>query len=264
MMTILDEINAHKRLEVEKQKVSLPLDELKKHPAYNKSVPSLKAFLLSGEKTGIIAEFKRKSPSKGTIYEKAKPDAVVNEYEMAGASGVSVLTDTKYFGGTLNDLQKAASLLHIPVLRKDFMIDEYQVHEAKAYGAAVILLIAASISVEKIDQLAGLAHELGMEVLFEIHCEEELNKVSSNVDIVGVNNRDLKTFTVDINQSIKLAEKIPSQFMKISESGISNPETVKMLKTFGYQGFLMGENFMKETDPGEAFRRFVKKLKAHN
>jgi indole-3-glycerol phosphate synthase len=260
MMTILDEINAHKRLEVGKRKISDPVEKLIKFPSYNKAVPSLKASLQNNGKTRIIAEFKRKSPSKGIINGKAKPDAVVKEYEMAGASGVSVLTDTKYFGGTLDDLQQAASILKIPLLRKDFIIDEYQVHEAKAYGATVILLIAASLSAKETDRLAGLAHELGMEVLFEIHCEEDLAKVSPNVDIVGVNNRDLKTFTVDINQSVKLAEKIPSQFMKISESGISKPETIKLLKRYGYQGFLMGENFMEKTDPGLAFRNFVEKL----
>ncbi|MBN1925131.1 MAG: indole-3-glycerol phosphate synthase TrpC [Prolixibacteraceae bacterium] len=259
-MTILDEINANKRLEVERRKASIPVDELKKLPAYKKAVPSLKESLLSVEKTGIIAEFKRMSPSKGIINGKVKLDDVVSAYESGGASGISVLTDNKYFGGSLDDLQRATSLLNIPVLRKDFIIDGYQVHEAKAYGAAVILLIAASLSVEQVDRLALLAHELGMEVLFEVHSEKELAKVSSNVDIIGVNNRDLKTFKVDINQSVMLAEKIPADFLKISESGISNPETVKFLKKHGYKGFLMGENFMKEADPGMAFCNFVEKI----
>lgn len=260
-MTILDKINNNKRLEVEIRKASVPVGELKNHPAYNMPVPSFKASVLSENKSGIIAEYKRKSPSKGIINDKVNPEAVAKEYESYGASAVSVLTDTGFFGGTLNDLQKVSALLKIPVLRKDFMIDEYQVHEAKAYGASAILLIAASLSSVEVDRFALLAHELGMEVLFEIHNEEELKKVSPHVDVVGVNNRDLKTFNVDINQSIKLATIIPSQFLKISESGISNPETVKMLKTYGYQGFLMGENFMKEADPGAAFCNFVEKLK---
>jgi indole-3-glycerol phosphate synthase len=257
---VLDEINNNKRLEVEAAKSAFPLAELMKYPDYNKPVLSLKEFLLSPEKTGIIAEHKRQSPSKGIINENVKLEEVVKGYELAGASAVSVLTDQKYFGGNLADLKVTTELLSIPVLRKDFIIDEYQIHEAKAYGAAIILLIAASLTAEEVDRFAKLAHQLGMEVLFEIHSEEELSKISPHVDVVGVNNRDLKTFKVDIQQSVKLAKLIPEQFIKISESGISNPETVKMLKTHGYQGFLMGENFMKEANPGEAFKNFVKQL----
>jgi indole-3-glycerol phosphate synthase len=259
-MTILDQINEHKKIEVAAAKAAITVAELMEYPAYNKPVPSLKEFLLSPKRTGIIAEHKRQSPSKGIINGNVKLEQVVMGYEIGGASAVSVLTDEKYFGGTLADLKAATDLLNIPVLRKDFIIDEYQIHEAKAYGAAIVLLIAASLSVEEVDRFARLAHELGMEVLFEIHNEEELTKISSHVDVVGVNNRDLKTFNVDIQQSVKLAKLIPEQFIKISESGISDPETVKMLKTHGYKGFLMGENFMKETDPGEAFKKFVKQL----
>jgi indole-3-glycerol phosphate synthase len=259
-MTILDQINEHKQIEVAAVKAAITVAELMKYPSYNRPVPSLKEFLLSPEKTGIIAEHKRQSPSKGIINENVKLEQVVMGYEIGGASAVSVLTDTKYFGGTLADLKAATDILSIPVLRKDFIINEYQIHEAKAYGAAIILLIAASLTAEEVDRFAKLAHELGMEVLFEIHNEEELSKISSHVDVVGVNNRDLKTFKVDVQQSVKLAKLIPEQFIKISESGISNPETVKMLKTHGYQGFLMGENFMKEANPGEAFKNFVKQL----
>jgi indole-3-glycerol phosphate synthase len=257
---VLDEINNNKLLEVEAAKASVSISELIKSPAYNKSVPSLKESLLSPEKTGIIAEYKRQSPSKGIINGNVKLEEVVKGYELAGASAVSVLTDEKYFGGTLADLKVAANLLNIPVLRKDFIIDEYQIHEAKAYGAAIVLLIAASLTAEEVDRFAKLAHQLGMEVLFEIHNEEELSKISPHVDVVGVNNRDLKTFSVDIQQSVRLAKLIPEQYIKISESGISDPETVKMLKTYGYQGFLMGENFMKEANPGEAFKKFVIQL----
>jgi indole-3-glycerol phosphate synthase len=257
---VLDQINNNKRLEVEAAKAAVPLSGLMEYPAYNKPVPSLKEFLLSTGKTGIIAEHKRQSPSKGIINGNVNLEQVVTGYEIGGASAVSVLTDQKYFGGNLADLKTATDLLNIPVLRKDFIIDEYQIHEAKAYGAAIILLIAASLTAEEVDRFANLAHQLGMEVLFEIHNEEELSKISPHVDVVGVNNRDLKTFSVDTQQSVRLAKLIPEQYIKISESGISDPEIVKMLKTYGYQGFLMGENFMKETNPGEAFKNFVKQL----
>jgi len=258
---ILDQINADKRIEVAQAKALVSIAELMKYSSYNKPVPSLTEFLLNPEKSGIIAEHKRQSPSKGIINGNVNLAEVVKGYEEGGASAVSVLTDQKYFGGNLADLKEATSLLSIPVLRKEFIVDEYQIHEAKAYGASIILLIAASLTSEEVDRFAKLARELGMEVLFEVHNEDELLKVSDYVNVVGVNNRDLKTFKVDIQQSVELSTLIPEKFIKISESGISNPETVKMLKTFGYQGFLMGENFMKEANPGEAFCNFVQKIK---
>jgi indole-3-glycerol phosphate synthase len=257
---ILDQINADKRLEVAEAKAAVSVSELMKYPAYNKHVPSMTEFLLNPEKSGIIAEHKRQSPSKGVINGNVNLAEVVKGYEDGGASAISVLTDQKYFGGNLADLKEATSLLSIPVLRKEFIVDEYQIHEAKAYGAAIILLIAASLTAEEVDRFARLARELGMEVLFEVHNEDELLKVSDYVNVVGVNNRDLKTFHVDIQQSVKLSKLIPEKFVKISESGISDPETVKMLKIHGYQGFLMGENFMKEANPGEAFRNFVAQI----
>lgn len=257
-MTILDEINANKKTEVAAAKVKVSISELMRHPPYNKAVPSLKEYLLSTEKSGIIAEHKRKSPSKGVINANVKLEDVVKGYEQAGASAISVLTDENYFGGTLNDLKIASSLITIPVLRKDFIVDEYQIHEAKAYGAAVILLIAASLTTEEVERFAKLAHKLGMEVLFEIHNEKELSKISPYVDVVGVNNRDLKTFNVDTNRSVQLLTKIPTNFVRISESGISNPETVKELKKEGFQGFLMGENFMKENNPAKACSNFIR------
>ena len=260
-MTILDEINAHKRIEVEVQKAKVPFEELKKFPAYTKAVPSLKAHLLNTEKSGIIAEHKRQSPSKGIINGNVKLKDVVIAYEKAGASAVSVLTDSNYFGGNLDDLKEATELLSIPVLRKDFIVDEYQIHEAKACGASIILLIAASLTTEEVDRFAKLAHELGMEVLFEVHNEEELKKISPHIDVVGVNNRNLKTFKVDTGQSIKLSKLIPESFIKISESGISNPATIVELKMHGFQGFLMGENFMKENDPGLACKTFIEQIK---
>lgn len=257
---VLAQINENKRLEVEKAKANIPLHQLMEFPAYNKPVLSLKDFLLNPQKSGIIAEHKRQSPSKGIINANAKLSEVVRGYEKAGASAVSVLTDEKYFGGRLTDLEEAASILNIPILRKDFMIDPYQVHEAKAYGASAILLIAASLTKSEVDDLAKLAHDLGMEVLFEVHEKEELDKISPFVDVVGVNNRNLKTFEVDIMQSKLLANLIPENFVKISESGISRPETVRKLKSSGYQGFLMGENFMKMHDPGEACRLFIEAI----
>lgn len=257
-MTILNQINENKRFEVSAAVAKVSISELMRYPAYNKPVLSLKKFLRNPEKSGIIAEHKRKSPSKGIINANVQVEEVVKGYENAGASAISVLTDEKYFGGTLSDLEAVSKLVNIPVLRKDFIVDEYQIHEAKAYGAAVILLIAASLTTEEVDRFAKLAHKLGMEVLFEIHNEEELSRISPYVDVVGVNNRDLKTFNVDTNRSIELLTKIPANFVRISESGISNPETVKTLKNEGFEGFLMGENFMKENNPAEACSRFIK------
>jgi indole-3-glycerol phosphate synthase len=261
MFNILDQINHDKKIEVAAAKDRIPLEILKDYPAYHREVPSFKQFLLSPEKSGIIAEHKRKSPSKGIINSKVILEEVITGYEKAGASAVSVLTDEKYFGGSMADLQKATEILNLPVLRKDFIVDEYQVHEAKAYGASVILLIAASLTREEVDRFARLAHQLGMEVLFEIHNKEELEKLSEHVDVVGVNNRNLKTFKVDIHLSEELASLIPNKYLKISESGISNPETVKNLKGYGYKGFLMGENFMKEENPGKACCDFINQLK---
>jgi indole-3-glycerol phosphate synthase len=257
---VLAQINDRKRAEVAAAKINVPLQKLMNYPSYQQAVPSLKEFLLNPEKSGIIAEHKRQSPSKGIINASVNLHDVVSGYQKAGASAVSVLTDEHYFGGRLSDLEEAAKILQIPVLRKDFMLDSYQVHEAKAYGAAAILLIAASLTSGEVDTLAKLAHELGMEVLFEIHNPMELEKISPHVDVVGVNNRNLKTFEVDINQSKILANLIPVNFVKISESGISEPATIRELKNFGYQGFLMGENFMKTHDPGDACRLFIEEI----
>ena len=257
---VLDEINRNKRGEVAFRKLSMPVKELMTFQAYKKKVPSFSKFILSSNHSGIIAEHKRQSPSKGIINGKVNVQDVVLGYQKAGASAVSVLTDSKYFGGTIYDLTRAADVLDIPILRKDFIIDEYQIHEAKALGAAVILLIAASLKTEEVDRFARLAHKLGMEVLFEVHNEDELKKVSKHVDVIGVNNRDLKTFKVDIEQSIKLAKLIPDRYLKISESRISKPETVIELRKHGFQGFLMGENFMKDEIPGLACKMFIEQI----
>ena len=261
MMTILDEINNFKKTEVVLRKKLITIDELKSMPNYKREVPSLSDFLLSEKHTGIIAEFKRKSPSKDIINDHSSVSDVTTGYEKASVSAISILTDSKYFGGTIKDLEDAAKVVKIPILRKDFLVDEFQIYEAKAIGSSDILLIAASLSKAEINNFAHIARELGLEVLFEIHNESELEKISDYVNIVGVNNRDLKTFKVDINQSISLSGLIPDKYIKISESGISDASNIKMLKNYGFKGFLIGETFMKEKDPGEACLKFSELLK---
>ena len=259
-MTILDKIIEHKRIEVEKAKKSVSLNELMKYSHFDKQVPSLSEFLLSPEKSGIIAEHKRKSPSKGIINNKLKVEDVVAGYEKAGASAVSVLTDEEFFGGDTDDLIKAKEVLSIPVLRKDFIIDSYQVYEAKAIGASAILLIAAVLTPDEAKKLGSLANYLGMEVLMEFHDESELDRMNNYVNAAGINNRDLKTFKVDLQRSIELAEKLPANLPKVAESGISSPEDVRFLRSKGFTGFLIGENFMKTRDPGKACEEFVKEI----
>jgi len=220
----------------------------------------MKESLLNSE-SGIISEFKRKSPSLGWIHEDADVVDVTAGYSAAGASGISILTDLEYFGGTPMDLIAARQFITCPVLRKDFVIDEYQLFEAKAMGADVILLIAAALTVEQTLELAHKAHELGLEVLLEVHNAEEIGHANDYVDMLGVNNRNLKTFEQSIQTSFDLAALISDKFVKVSESGISKTETVKELRKVGYKGFLMGENFMKEENPAEALVRFIEGLK---
>ncbi|MGZ8538227.1 MAG: indole-3-glycerol phosphate synthase TrpC [Flavisolibacter sp.] len=261
-MNILDKIVAEKRLEVERKKSTTSLKELENGKYFNRKTLSLKEFLNDNNRTGIIAEFKRKSPSKGIINEKATVEQVTSAYAKYGASAISVLTDGPFFGGSLDDLLIARAQ-SVPILRKDFMVDEFQLYEAKAYGADVILLIAACLSPQEVKSLAGTSKKLGLEVLLEIHNEEELQHVCDEVDFVGVNNRNLKTFEVDINTSLELIHKIPSSKPAIAESGISDVETIVSLKQSGFKGFLIGENFMKSTDPGIAFAEFVQQLKSN-
>lgn len=261
-MNILDNIIASKRIEVEQKKEFLPVEELKIFPHYHSTCNSLVTQLLTEAGTGIIAEFKRKSPSKGVINDGIQIGPVVEAYDAHGASGISILTDENYFGGSNDDIMYARDIVNVPILRKDFIIDEYQLVEAKAIGASVILLIAACLSPKRVQELALFAKRLSLEVLLEIHNEEELQHICTEVDIVGVNNRDLKTFTVDVNRSIELSEKIPADKLKISESGINNVDTIVRLRQFGFSGFLIGENFMKHADPSIAFADFVNALKA--
>jgi len=259
MPTILDTILADKVKEVAERKLHIPISELEKAPAFSRTCLSMKQSLLDSD-SGIISEFKRKSPSLGWIHEDADVVKVTSGYSAAGASGISILTDLPYFGGTPRDITEARPFITCPVLRKDFVMDEYQLYEAKAMGADVILLIAAALSGKRTFELARKAHELGLEVLLEVHNADEIRHANDYVDMLGVNNRNLKTFEQSIQVSFDLADLIPDHFVKVSESGISKVDTVKELRKAGYKGFLMGENFMKEADPAEALTSFIKAL----
>jgi len=261
MSTILDKILADKFIEVAERKLSVSINDLEKLPAFSRSCLSMKQSLLTSN-TGIISEFKRKSPSKGWIHENANVVDITSGYSNAGASGISILTDFPYFGGSNQDITDARPLISCPVLRKEFVIDEYQIYEAKALGADVILLIAAALTIKETLEFARKAHELGLEVLLEVHNTDELRHTNDNVDMLGVNNRNLKTFKVNTNVSFELADLIPGNFVKVSESGISKTETVLELRRVGYKGFLMGENFMKEINPAQALKRFIGELKS--
>jgi indole-3-glycerol phosphate synthase len=253
-MNILDKIVAQKRMEVAAAKAGKKQREFEKDPLFTRSGLSLAAALRSTPTPGVIAEFKRQSPSKGTINDQVTPEVVTAGYTAAGAKCLSVLTDTPFFGGTFEDFAKArAANPATPMLRKDFMVDEYQLFEAKSMGADVILLIAACLSPAEVRHLAQKAHELNMEVLLEVHDSEELSQsLCDEVDMVGVNNRNLKTFTTTIDTSLKLVEQIPATFVRISESGLKDAETIIRLFRQGYQGFLIGETFMKTPDPAAA------------
>lgn len=259
-MNILEKIIAQKRIEIEERKRTKTIQQLERGQFYKNTTLSFKDYLLRKDKTGIIAEFKRRSPSKGIINDKAEVKEVTAGYTKYGASALSVLTDEEFFGGSLDDLLKA-TINEIPVLRKDFIIDEYQLIESKAYGAEVILLIAACLSKDEVKKLSSFAKNIGLNVLLEIHSEEELEHICNDVDVVGVNNRNLKTFTVDINRSVELSKLIPPGMIKISESGIDDPASIKLLEEYGYNGFLIGEKFMKHPHPTIAFAQFAEQLK---
>jgi indole-3-glycerol phosphate synthase len=211
--------------------------------------------------SGIIAEHKRRSPSKAEINSSFSVEEVAKGYESAGVCGISVLTDAKYFGGSLDDLLLARAAVNVPLLRKEFVIDEYQILEAKAHGADAILLIAAVLSRKEIQNLSEFAQSLGLEVLLEVHNSAELEKaIMPSLDMIGVNNRNLKTFEVSLTTSKELASQIPNDFVKISESGISTAAAIKELQHYGFQGFLIGENFMKTDNPGAAAKQFLSNL----
>jgi indole-3-glycerol phosphate synthase len=258
-MNILEKIIEQKRKEVEQRRADADVKSLEKERFFTRQTYSLKQFISDPVKTGIIAEYKRKSPSKGIINDRDSVESVTRMYAGYGASGISVLTDYNFFGGSLDDLI-AARDNDVPLLRKDFMIDEYQIVEAKAFGADVILLIAACLSPKEVKDLALVAKRLELEVLLELHDESELDHICGEVDLVGVNNRNLKNFEVDLEHSIRMAEKIGDGFIKIAESGINDVNNIRYLKQHGFKGFLIGEYFMKQENPGRAFKEFIYSL----
>ncbi len=260
-MNILEKIVAHKRKEVAARKELYPTALLERSIYFNSPTVSLSHYLTRPDKQGIIAEFKRKSPSKGDINRFAKVSDVSLGYMQAGASALSVLTDTDFFGGKSEDLTEARKFNYCPILRKDFVVDPYQVIEARSIGADAILLIAEVLSKEEVKSLAELATGLGLEVLLEVHSEAQLAKVCEAVAAVGVNNRNLETFEVNLDTSRKLAGLIPSGKVKVSESGIRSAADAADLRTYGYQGFLIGEQFMKTSNPKAACSKFLKELK---
>ena len=259
-MSILKKILQQKEKEVWRRKKEVPYRHLEKRAAFDRTPVSLTERLLTPASSGIIAEFKRSSPSKGVIHEDARVAEIVTGYEVAGAAGISVLTDTPFFRGSDRDLEEARDHTSLPLLRKDFIIDEYQIVEARSLGADVILLIAAVLEKEKIKTFTRLAGELQMEVLFEIHELLELIKMPEAPVLVGVNNRDLRTFEVSLGRSVEAASIIPGDRVKVAESGLQDPESIRFLREHGYRGFLIGETFMKEKDPGEACRDFIEKI----
>lgn len=257
---ILDEIIAHKRAILPVRKGLVPTAVLEKYPYFERRCSSLAASLRMGAHTGIIAEFKRSSPSKGVINDAVTVAEVAAAYAAGGAAAISVLTDDRFFGGSNDDLMDARDTVDLPLLRKDFIIDEYQILEAKAIGADLILLIAACLTPAEVKALAAFAQGIGMEVLLELHEAEELGHICEGIELVGINNRNLKTFEVDIERSLRMAGQIPAGKIKIAESGIHTPAQVNVFREHGFSGFLMGEQFMKHADPGDAFRQFVAAL----
>ncbi len=261
-MDILQRIVKDKRIEVNLRKQLIPVSQLESSVLFERETISLTE-KLKNSKSGIIAEHKRRSPSKQVINHNLNVEDVAIGYENAGVCGMSILTDGKYFGGSLDDFLTARASCSLPLLRKEFIIDEYQLLEAKAYGADVILLIATILTREEIKQFSEFAKSLNLNVLLEVHNEEELQKsIMPSLDMLGVNNRNLKTFDVSLETSKALSQLIPDNFVKVSESGISNIEAIKELQPYGYKGFLIGENFMKTDNPGESATEFIKALES--
>lgn len=261
---ILDEIIAHKRIEIAAQEQNVPisfLEDLLEKNGDMAETHSMKASLAASA-TGIIAEFKRRSPSKDWINRNADAKVIPASYQQAGASALSILTDEHFFGGGLRDIRAARPTVSLPILRKDFIISRYQLLQAKAAQADTVLLIAAALSKEECRTLACEAHKLGLEVLLEMHHEDELDYVNEYVDMAGINNRNLGTFHTDVENSFRMAEKLPADILKVSESGISTPQTVKLLRQEGFRGFLIGETFMKTANPGNTLSTFIKELES--
>jgi indole-3-glycerol phosphate synthase len=259
-MNILERIVAAKKTETETRKKIRPVNELERSALFAK--PVLSFFdSLNKKEPSVIAEFKRKSPSKGIINNNADVEQVAPGYFSAGVSAMSILTDKEFFGGSEGDLEKVAKLSLLPLLRKEFIIDEYQVIEAKSIGASAILLIGSILTREQIKNLSMLAFSLGMEVLFEIHDIADLDKMNPDIRIVGVNNRNLNTFKVDRSNSINMLSHLPKGCIKVAESGFESPEEVKMMFSEGYNSFLIGEKFMRSDDPGKSAALFISALK---
>ena len=280
MKDILEEILAYKRKEVEREKAELPPEQLfalvegrwrnahdgtarhGKVPAYMTDArkPRSMRESLAASRSGIIAEFKRKSPSKGWIKEEGRADVIPAAYAAAGAAALSILTDGKYFGGCLDYIRQARPMTDTPILRKEFIIDEYQLYQACQAGADTVLLIAAALTRPDYEHLTRKAHELGLEVLLEIHTEKELDYLAERPDMLGVNNRHLGTFHTDVENSFRIASLLPDDLLWVSESGISEPDTVRRLRDAGFRGFLMGETFMRQPDPGAALKTFIQSV----
>ena len=256
MKDILAEIVANKRFEVDFQKQNFDEEMLRDHVDTSVPCRSLRQALKNSQ-SGIISEFKRRSPSKGWIHQGANPLDIVPAYQEAGASALSILTDEKFFGGSLNDIKTVRSRIDIPILRKDFIVDEYQLYQAKKIGADAVLLIASVLKLDEFKFLMQKAHAMNLEVLLEIHSEQELQYISHEVDVVGINNRNLGSFVTDVQNSFRLAELLPKDTVLISESGISNVETIKQLRQKGFRGFLIGETFMKNEHPADKLKEFI-------
>lgn len=259
-MKTLNDIVNHKKHEVEMRKQLYPIRLLETSIYFETKPVSLKKYLQRKDKSGIIAEFKKQSPSLGVINKYADIEKTSIEYMQSGASALSVLTDSKFFGGSENDLKTARKFNYCPILRKDFIVDEYQIIESKSLGADVVLLIASVLTAEEIKSFSLLAQQLGMEVILELHDLDEVKKLFHATDIVGVNNRNLKTMEVNIHRSLQIAPELPVEMLKISESGIEKPESIVMLKNHGFKGFLIGSYFMRQSKPHEACRELIHKL----
>lgn len=257
MIDILHRIASWKRSETDIRKQTTSIASLQDNSLYHSECYSLSKTLINSTTPQFIAEFKRKSPSKGIIKDPASPEDITKAYQNAGAAAVSVLTDENFFGAHEKDFSIARSSITIPILRKDFIIDPYQIHESKAIGADIILLIAAILSPDQVNEYASLAKQLGMEVLLEIHTQDELNRISESIDIIGINNRNLKNFEVDIENSKNLIYHLPNNLPKVAESGLSSPDTVIDLFENGFSGFLIGESFMREGNPGSACQEMI-------
>lgn len=259
-MNILQKIVEQKRIEIAIAQKARSIESLQEMPFFYRPTISMSQSIMAEGSSGIIAEFKRHSPSKKWINQYADPVEVVKSYVDAGVAGASVLTDEQFFKGSLEDLVRVREAVNIPLLRKDFIVDPYQIYEAKANGADVILLIASILTPCQVSSLAEIAHQIGLEVLLELHNEAELGHVNSEIEMVGINNRNLNTFEVDIEQSARMAAKLDDNFIKIAESGIDSPKTVSYFKEFGFDGFLIGENFMKSDNPGLACKNFIESI----